>query len=292
MSGTLVRLLAATLVAVVAAAVGACSNGNNAETSEVLARVDEIEITASQLRAALLAKGETQPTAQEAQQALDALVNEQLLVDAALANHLDRDPEVQDALEAARRQVLARAYVDRAVLSNREISAAEQTAYFRENPELFTQRRIYQIAAFTVASEELTAGVVKKLNPARSADGVALVLTGQHIAFEWQNLSRAAEQLPLEQLRQFAAGNVGDVLIQPVDDERSTLMLITGMQHAPLGFESAQPFIEQYLANARNAEALATHLKSARAAARIIEPDASLLVAPAVAASDSPTRTR
>ncbi len=279
MKGLLTEISAATGVALVAMTIGGCSAGNSAEQFAIVARVNDAEITVTQLRAALRAKGEAEPTADTAQRALDGLVNEQLLVDAALASELDRDPTVVQAIDAARRQLLAHAFLERAVFPKEEISAADQTAYFRANPALFAQRRIYQIAAFTVASEQLTDGVVRRLGPARSPDGVALVLTGQRVAFEMQNLTRAAEQLPLEQLPRFAAANIGDVLIQPAEHQRSTLMLITGTQNAPLGFDSAQPIIEQYLANVRNAEALDAHLKAARAAARIRQEDRSLLVA-------------
>jgi EpsD family peptidyl-prolyl cis-trans isomerase len=281
MNGALTGMSAAAGLVLVATAIVACSNGNSAERPEVVARVNDAAITVSQLRTALRANGDDRPSAEAVQQTFDGLVNEQLLVDAALASQLDRDPIVVEAIEAARRQVLARAFVDRAVLPIQEVSAADQTTYYRENPALFAQRRIYQIAAFTVAAEALTPGVVKKLGPARSPDGVALVLTGQHIAFEMQNLTRSAEQLALEQLPQFAAASIGDVLIHPAPNQRTTLMLITGTQSAPLGFESAQPLIQRYLANMRNAEALEAHLKAARAAATISAPDPALLVAAA-----------
>jgi peptidyl-prolyl cis-trans isomerase C len=292
MKGFVTGSTVATGVTLIALAIGGCADGNSAEKLDIVARVNDAEITASQLRTALAAKGEVAPTAEAAQQALDGLVNEQLLVDAALASSLDRDPAVVQALEAARRQVLARAFLDRAVFTKEEISAADQTAYFKRNPALFAQRRLYQIAAFTVATEQLTDSVVRKLEPARSPDGVALVLTGQRIAFAMQNLTRAAEQLPLEQLPQFAAANIGDVVIEHSENQRSTLMLITGTQNAPLGFDSAQPIIEQYLANVRNAEALDAHLKTARAAARITREDASLLVAAATPAESMETDTR
>jgi EpsD family peptidyl-prolyl cis-trans isomerase len=271
----------------IAATVGGCSGGNSGEKSQVVARVNDAEITVSQLRTALAAKGDVPPTAATAQQALDGLVNEQLLVDAALANKLDRDPVVVQAVEAARRQMLARAFLDRAVFPKQEIGAAEQASYYKAHPTLFAQRRVYQLASYTVASAQLTDGVLKELGLASSPDGVAAVLAGHHVAFETQNLTRAAEQLPLEQLPRFAAADAGDVVIQPAQDERTTLMLITGTQFAPLGFESAQPIIQQYLANVRNAEALDAHLKQARATASISHTDPALLVAtaaPAVAA--------
>jgi len=48
------------------------------------------------------------------QQVLDALVNEQLLVQRAMGHELDRDPAVQHALERATRQILVQAEIERA----------------------------------------------------------------------------------------------------------------------------------------------------------------------------------
>jgi EpsD family peptidyl-prolyl cis-trans isomerase len=279
-----------------AAGVTGCSGGaSSAENSQVVATVNDAEITVSQLRTAIDAKrdakGDAEPTADTARAALEGLVNEQLLVNAALANKLDRDPTVVQAIEAARRQMLVRAYLERAVFPKQEISAAEQTAYYKGNPALFAQRRVYQISAFTVAAEQITPGVLAELDAATSPDGVAAVLAGHHVPFETQNLTRAAEQLPIEQLAQFAAAEVGDVVIQPAPGKRSVLMLVTGVQNAPLGLESAQPIIQQYLANVRNAEALDTHLKLARAAASIQQSDAALVLASAAPATPAQATT-
>lgn len=269
-------------VSMLSAAMAACSGGGNgaAETSQVVVRVNDSEITVSQLRTALLAKGKQQPTVEVAQQAIDGLVNEQLLVDAALANKLDRDPAVVQALEGARRQLLARAYLERDVFPKQEISAAEQAAYYKSNPALFAHRRVYQISAFKIMGD-LTPEAVQALGDSPSADAVAAALAAHHVAFERQNLTRAAEQLPLEQLPRFAAAEPGDIVIEGSQGAGPTLMLITGVQEAPLGFETAQPIIQQYLANVRNAEALDSHLKLARAAASIAQSEQALAMAAA-----------
>lgn len=271
-----------------AALLSACGGDGGGDKSQVVARVNDAEITVSQLRTALLAKGELQPTAQATQQALDGLVNEQLLVDAALANELDRDPTVVQATEAAKRQLLARAYLERTVFPKQEISTVEQTAYYKTNPALFAQRRVYQLTMFTAATPELPQAVVAELGAATTPDGVAAVLTAHQVPFESQNITRAAEQLPLEQLPRFAAAGVGDVVLQPARDGRSTLMLVTGTQEAPLVFDSAQPIIQQYLANVRNAEALDAHLKSARAAANISQSELGAVGAVAASAAPAP----
>jgi EpsD family peptidyl-prolyl cis-trans isomerase len=271
----------ASAIALLAAALCACAEGGGGgETSQVVVRVNESEITVSQLRTALLTKGQPQPTADATQQAIDGLVNEQLLVDAALANDLDRDPAVVQATESARRQLLVRAYLERDVFPKEEVSATDQAAYYKSNPALFAHRRVYQIATFRIAGE-LSPEVVKDLGSATDVETVTAALTTHHVPFDVQNLTRAAEQLPLEQLPRFASADVGDIVIDGSAGRGPALMLITGVQDAPLGFEMAQPIIQQYLLNVRNAEALDGHLKLARAAANINQSDQALLVATA-----------
>ncbi len=284
MRSTLERPRAWALIALGGLALCACGRGGGGEKSQVVARVNDAEITVSQLRAALLEKGQAQPTAEAAQQALDGLVNEQLLVSAALANKLDRDPAVVQAIEGARRQTLARAYLERVVFPKQEISAAEQNAYYKSHPALFAQRRVYQLTAYTLPAPAMTPDVVEELGRARSAEGVRAVVAAHHLAFEVQNLTRAAEQLPLEELPQFAAADAGDVVIMPAQNDRRVAMLVIGAQSSPLGFEAAQPIIQQYLANVRNAAALDAHLKQARATASISRADPALLVATAAPA--------
>jgi peptidyl-prolyl cis-trans isomerase C len=265
-----------TAVALAATGLASCKGGHAGDKTQVVAHVNDAEITVSQLRAALAVKGDPQPSPQATQAALDGLVNEQLLVDAALRDRLDRDPAVVQAVESARRQLLARAYLERAVLPKQEITAGEQAAYYKSHPELFAQRRVYQLAAFTFAREKLDAALVETLGAAHSVDAVATTLAARKIEPERQTLMRASEQLPLDDLPRFSAAAVGDVIVQ-TQPERATLMLVTAIQASPLTFESAQPIIQQYLSNMRNAQALDAHLKQARAAAKITVADLSAL---------------
>lgn len=291
MNGTTNRLRTLTLGVLASALLAACGGDRAETTTQVVARVNDTEITVSQLRAALFAKGVTEPTPETTRQALEGLVNEQLIVNAALQAQLDRDPAVVQTIENARRQILARAYLDRVVFPKQVITATEQTAYFKSNPALFAQRRVYQLTAFTCPSGALTSASLEAIGAAGSAEAVAAALTAQHLTCEAQTLTRAAEQLPLEQLPQFSSADVGDVIVQPAQNEQTVLMLITGVQNSPLGFESAQPIIQQYLANLRNAAALDAHLKEARAAAAISHTDSTLLTAAAPAAAPAPAET-
>jgi hypothetical protein len=115
---------------------------------------------------------------------------------------------------------------------------------------------------------------------------VTAALAAHKIEAETQPLMRAAEQLPLDEVPQFSAASVGDVIVQ-TSPERATLMLVTAIQNSPLTFESAQPIIQQYLSNMRNAQALDAHLKEARAAAKITSTDVALLAGTAAEPADT-----
>jgi hypothetical protein len=122
---------------------------------------------------------------------------------------------------------------------------------------------------FTVKASELLPAVRSELSGTHSVDGVSKVLAAHNLPFETQSLSRGAEQLPLEDLPKFEAAKVGDVVPLQASQGRVPLMLVMGIQDSPISVDRAQPIIQQYLVNTRNARALEEHLKQARATAKI-----------------------
>ncbi len=77
------RTLTGLTVLSIVVAASACSKGG-AEKTQVVARVNDAEITVSQLHNVLIAKGQLDADQEATRQALEGLINEQLLVDAAL----------------------------------------------------------------------------------------------------------------------------------------------------------------------------------------------------------------
>ena len=110
----------------------ACEPAN----THALARVNGVEISARQL-----------PN----QQALEKIIDRELLVQKALAAGLDKDPAVAETLDNARRQVLAQAYVERVATGGAKPTRDEVRAFYDQNPALFAERRIYRIRELTVA---------------------------------------------------------------------------------------------------------------------------------------------
>jgi peptidyl-prolyl cis-trans isomerase C len=110
--------------------------------SQVVAKVNDKEITISQLDQALDSMNPDTLTPEVTRRAIDSLVNEELLVQQALKNKLDRDPATVAALERARRQILAQAYAERMVYPRSPLALAEEEKYYQDHPGLFENRRV------------------------------------------------------------------------------------------------------------------------------------------------------
>jgi peptidyl-prolyl cis-trans isomerase C len=249
---------------------GLAACGRHQQTnSQVVARVNNGEITVSQLNQALNAADPETVTPQITQKAIDSLVNEELLVQSAITNRLDRDPAAVAAIEHARRQILAEVYAERLVYPKGPISLQEEEQYYRQNPGLFERRKLYQLAAYTIKRSDMSDMLSKDLDSTHSSDQVRDMLDKHQIKYQTQHLHSAAEDLPIEKVGAFAAANVGDVLISDHTDGSVTLISVVGLEDNPLSFEAAKPAIAEFLRKKRNVAALEEHLKVERAAAKI-----------------------
>ncbi len=108
--------------------------------SQVLARVNDTEITVHQLN--YLARSQPGGKVDEAtrQKLLEQLVDQEVLVQQAVSQKLDREPNVLQALEAARRQILAQAAAEKVLAVNTTPSSAAMDQFYREHPALFAEQ--------------------------------------------------------------------------------------------------------------------------------------------------------
>jgi EpsD family peptidyl-prolyl cis-trans isomerase len=279
------RFARASAAACFAALLSSCNQHTEpGHSTQVVAKVNDNEITLDELHAAVDAIGADTNTL------VDSLIDEELLVQSALANHLDRDPTVVQQIERARRQILARAYEERSVLPHTEISADAYREYYRTNPALFSHRRIYRTLTFSIPRTELTHTLRNALDHARSAIDVRQLLDRHRVAFEAVETTRPAEEIPNDILAQLAQAAIGDVLIAaPAREPRALLICVVDMQDSPIDFEQARPQITQHMTDARNRESVARYMQRARSQARISYPGSG---AAAVAASAGKADTR
>ena len=69
-------------------------------------------------------------------QALERAIDQEVIVQRAVADGLDREPQVASRLEAARRQVLTQAWIDRVAEKAGEPSVEDVTAFRASHPQI------------------------------------------------------------------------------------------------------------------------------------------------------------
>lgn len=262
------QICAAVALAVISMS-GLTGCGSSAQAgSPAVAVVNDAHISLAQLKQVL---DETGPDASPAatRHALQALVDEELLVQQALKSDLQHDPAVLQSIERSKRQILAHAYAEKVLFTKTPVAPTAQKTYYDRHPALFADRKTFQIVAFTLDRADLSETARQEFNRCHSPAEVRSVLEKHHIRYETEQLRRAAEQLPLEQLPAFASARVGDVIISNKNRDSQMLMALAAIEKTPITFDRARPVIEQYLVNERNRVALAGYLQNARSAANI-----------------------
>ncbi|MFL6602477.1 MAG: EpsD family peptidyl-prolyl cis-trans isomerase [Steroidobacteraceae bacterium] len=261
------KLVSQVLAAVGVALLVGCSRGSD-QHSQVVATVNDHELTVLQLSQALQGAG-AEDNPQATRKALASLIDEELLVQQATKDQLDRDPALVQAMEQDRRHLLAQAYAQRNVYPKTTVSPDEMEEYYRAHPALFAQRRLYRLTVFAVRDTDMSNLLAADLDKARSEDDVRAALQRHEIKFETQPVSCAAEELPLDRVDDFAKARAGDLLIGGQTDGKTLLMSVVALEERPLSFEHAKPMITQYLTTVRNAQATDTYLKKLKEKAKI-----------------------
>jgi EpsD family peptidyl-prolyl cis-trans isomerase len=266
------RIASACLGLLVASLWGLAACGSvdrSAGADQVVAKVNDREITVTQLNQALQSVNPIAPTPEQTKETIDSLIDEELLVQAALKIKLDQDPATMAAFERARRQILVQTYAQRVLYPKKSIALAEQQKYYKDNPALFANRKLYHLTVYSVQQSDVTAALTADLNSVHSSDEVRAVLEKHEIKFETRQLNSAAEDLPMEKLSEFAGAEVGDLLIAQQMDGKMLLISIVGLENRSLPFERAKAEIDEYLTKTAHARAVEERLKVEKAVAKI-----------------------
>ena len=225
-----------------------------AETQPVLAKVNGAEILAD---------------AAPSRQALEHVIDRELLVQKALEARLDQDPLVAQSLEAARRQILAQAWLERRAAGGAAARPEEIRAFYMDNPTLFGERRIYRLRELAVsAPAELVDALRAEALAARDLDEVAGWLRQRHVSFRPGSSVQPAEQMPLSYLPRLARMKAGEIAVLEAPAGATVLQLVEA-QEAPLSEREAAPMIETFLAGRKRLEMAAAEVKRLREVARI-----------------------
>lgn len=294
------RPLAATFFVLCAVLSSGCGEKKDRSASQTAAKVNKDEITVHQINFVLQQQRGLRPEQADAasRQILERLIDQQLALQKSDDLKLDRDPRVVLALEAARREILARAYLEKVGEAAPKPTSDEVKKYYQDKPALFSERRIYSLQELAIeAKPEQVAELRDKLAAAKNIVDFTEYLKANDYRFTGNQAVRAAEQLPLNSLDAIARMKDGQAMVVPTPTGVQVVVL-AGSRSQPVTEEQARPAIEAFLVNDRRRKLVEDDLKTLRSAAKIeyvgkfAEPAASApaaapLAAPAVAPAAS-----
>lgn len=249
-----------------------CGESKDKPVSQTAAKVNGDEVTVHQINAELQrATGGNAPQGANTEAAtkriLEGLIDQTLLVQQAKEGKLDRDPQVLQLLESARRQILAQAYIDRQAAATPP-TQDEIKAFYAKNPDLFERRRVYAFREFLFERTKFSNEIREQLNAAKSPSDIAKILSAADIRYRETNSTRPAEALPIEALPRIAQLNKGDTLAFTDQNLANVLMLLDySEQSVPL--DRATPLIQQYLVNNKKREIAQAKVKELRGKGKI-----------------------
>ena len=268
-------LLSLALGAISLSALSACGERAAAPlpATQVAARVGGEEISIHQINTLLAQESSKNLTPQQTQDKsraiLENLIDQQLAVEQALDNKLNRTPEVMAQLDAARREVLAAAYIRQFAASLPKPEPQELKKYYSQHPELFAQRRIFNIQEIVTPNTPEVLARLQAMAAANSSLEEAMGwLKSNKIAFQPGAATRAAEQIPLELLPRMQALKDGQdaVFATPT---AITMLRLVGSHSVPIPEADALPRIAQYLGNQQLNDAIAAQMKTLRSKTQV-----------------------
>jgi EpsD family peptidyl-prolyl cis-trans isomerase len=275
LSSSTARLRASLALGVIAAAalLVACGGGDGDKkaSTQVAAKVNSGEISVHQVNFVLQRQQGLKPEQAQAvsRRVLEGLVDQELAVQQAVEQKLDRDPRIVSAIDAARRDILARAYADRVAEAAAAPTPEDIKAYYDSKPALFSKRRIYGLQEFNIeANAAQKASLQAKIPTLRNAEELTGALKAASIRFAARNVSQAPENIPMGFLDQLAKVNEGQWIVVATPTGLNAA-LVASAKSAPVTEEAAKKAIEQFLLSDRKRKLVADGIKALRGSAKI-----------------------
>ncbi|WP_374692404.1 EpsD family peptidyl-prolyl cis-trans isomerase [Accumulibacter sp.] len=266
-SKTILSLLVSAL------AITACGDGSSAKkaATQVAAKVNGGEVSVHQINF-VLQHAPSIPADQvdsARRQVLDGLIDQELAVQQAIEAKLDRTPNVMQMLEASRREILARAYLEQAAGGGTKPAATEIRAYYNDHPDLFAKRKVYRLEEINFAgTPELVGRVKEQLARGKTSAEVLAALRADNVVVSGGVTVKAAEQISLDALPRLATAKEGQPQVFE-DAGKAAIVTVLATKSDPMEESKALSYIENYLGNKQKSERATEAMKQLRAKAKI-----------------------
>lgn len=264
------------LMVVATISMAGCGDGKEEttkkEASQVAAKVNDTELTVHQVNFAMqrIPNLDKDRAKEASLQIIRSLVDQEVLVQKAVADKLDRDPKVVQAMDAARSQILAQAYMERKLGAPTAPTASEVTAYYNQHPEFFSQRKVFRLQEIAIqAPKDKHEAIRTQLAAAKTLNEFGEWLKAQNYPVKASQGVKASEQLPPALLPKLQSMPDGQAMVVTTP-EGLLVLVMAGSQPQPITEAQAKPAIERLLQNQKRQEAAKQELARLKAEAKIV----------------------
>lgn len=263
------RMASSIAVVLMMFSLAACGNKEKAVSGQSLARVDGQDITVLQLNAELAqANVPAQQKDAASKKILDSLIDRQLLQEQAARDKIDRDPAVVSAIERAKAQIIAQAYLQRHLAKVARPTKEEINKYYLDHPDFFSDRKVYEFDQVVIASKDFGPELKANIGSTKSLDDVVSWIKAHHIEYLPTTVSNSSVDLPSGLVKRLNEMHKGQVFALQQND-KTIIAALKGVREAPIKPEVADPQIANFMQSQRNKETVEAELSRLRAAAKI-----------------------
>lgn len=233
----------------------AAANPVSSGKTQVMARIDQREITISEVEQEMqrLGLNPTQPESKAI--AVNAIMDRYLFAKDARRAKIDKRPEAMWRMEAAREQALAEIYVN-IVSQAPEPTRAELEIYMQEHPDLFKKAKRYGFSVIETAADGLDLDAITPLfDETKDFKDFEAWLKERNIRYTLSPATRDGASFPAPIRKRLGEYGPGDnVVLQ--GDNVVTIMKIITIEDAPLNFNEGAPLARTLIRQQRAQERL------------------------------------
>ena len=264
------RLLILSTLCAAALVAGCGGKKEGAAATQVAAKVNKSEISVHQINFLLQRQANLKPEQMPvaSKRTLEGLIDQELAAQAAEEQKLDRDPRIVMALEQAKREIIARAYLEKLGGAAVKPNEDEITRFYSDKPALFSARKIYTLREVSLEAPAAQAKELAQKAKSVKSDDLVASLKAANIRYGARQIVQPPENLPLDLVDRLAGTPDGGTLVNTTP-KGLNIVYVVSSKPAPVTEDQAKPAIEAFLLNDRKRKLVLQGMKALRDSAKI-----------------------
>jgi hypothetical protein len=172
------------------------------------------------------------------------------------------------AIERAKSQILAQAYVQGVMASVEKPTKTEIEEFYKQNPEVFSERKLVEMKQLLMDSRAVTEQFREMIKNSKSLDEVAAWLDKNGTQYDRGQISRNLAELPKELVERIRQAKAGQLFVIGMGN-RTMLIMVESLKSSPVSLSEATSSIEQILLNQKRKSSAEQELLKLRKDAKI-----------------------